>query len=222
MSISLDEGWRICQDLYRDAVTNHIARHPDFQDALLFCLLGGFGICYELNQSAATRVASLDPFDTAWDESELTQRLVSMLSLPLFEPRRTDGSLRRYRFPVRKASLILKSRRWLSEQAPILDRLTSLDSEHERRQVLCECPGIGMKTASWLLRNAGLGDNLAIIDIHISRALLASRRIDVCILPNDYLAAETAFLQWCDEIGAPPAAFDLFVWDWQRGALGSS
>ena len=41
-------------------------------------------------------------------------------------------------------------------------------------------------------------------------------------MPRDYELVEDAFLEWCHELDASPAAFDLFVWHWQRGALAGS
>ncbi|MDO8473501.1 MAG: hypothetical protein Q7T05_06765 [Dehalococcoidia bacterium] len=38
-------------------------------------------------------------------------------------------------------------------------------------------------------------------------------------MPRDYEAVEDAFLKWCLELTAPPPAFDLFLWEWQRGTL---
>ena len=81
---------------------------------------------------------------------------------------------------------------------------------------------MGFKSASWLLRNIGLGSELAIIDVHVLRALLNAKRIpDDAQVPKDYELAEEAFLAWCDELNAPSEAFDLFVWHWQRGSLVS-
>ena len=92
----------------------------------------------------------------------------------------------------------------------------------DRRSFLSECPGMGFKSSSWLLRNLGIGSELAIIDVHVFRALLKAKRIpDDLQIPKDYEMAEEAFLAWCDEIDAPSAAFDLFVWHWQRGTLMS-
>lgn len=47
----------------------------------------------------------------------------------------------------------------------------------------------------------------------------AAGRVTRLRLPRDYGAAERAFLDWCRDLGALPAAFDLFVWEWQRGSL---
>jgi thermostable 8-oxoguanine DNA glycosylase len=78
---------------------------------------------------------------------------------------------------------------------------------------------VGPKTASWVLRNVGLGNDLAILDVHILRALEQSGRIAEYRLPRDYAYAESVFLQWSEDIGAPPAAFDLFLWEFGRGDL---
>lgn len=218
---SMEETWTVVSDLYCNAVglTPSFACE-DLKHELLFCLLGGFGVSYEHGRSAATVVRELDPFGAGWRDDELTQEISQVLRQPQFEPRRRDGSLRSYRFPKRKAAVIVRARRWLLENASLAEQLQAMRTSKERRDILQSCPGIGPKTASWLLRNLGLGADLAIIDVHILRALAESGRVpESTRLPRDYDAAERAFLNWCDELHAPPAAFDLFVWHWQRGAL---
>jgi thermostable 8-oxoguanine DNA glycosylase len=70
-----------------------------------------------------------------------------------------------------------------------------------------------------MLRNLGLAQELAILDVHLLRALTAAGRVAGARLPRDYDLVEAAFLDWCRELDAPPAGFDLFVWEWQRGSL---
>ena len=194
-----------------------VADRFELEDELLFCLLGGFGITYELGRSACNAIRQLKPFSDEWTDETLFDSIVATLIRPQFEPRRMDGSLRRYRFPRQKASVIVKARTWVLRQVPLEEHLLQLDSDQERRRYLSECPGVGFKTASWLLRNVGLGDELAIVDIHVLRALVGAKRVPNGILmPRDYELAEEAFLEWCDELGAPSGAFDLFVWHWQR------
>ena len=219
---SIDDAWRIVGDLYCDAIHPwRFPAPPELEGELLFCLLGGFGVTYEHGRSATAIVSSLDPFSDDWRDDELFDALALALVQPQFEPRRQDGSLRRYRFPRHKAAMIVNARRWLSDNATLSERLHRMDSCRERRELLSDCPGVGLKTASWVLRNLGLGTELAIIDIHVLRALSDSGRVPETVqLPRDYELAENAFLEWCDELDAPPAAFDLFVWDWQRGVLG--
>jgi len=94
--------------------------------------------------------------------------------------------------------------------------LAAINDEGGRRKRLCECPGVGLKTASWLLRNIGLAAQLAVIDVHVLRALVDAGRVSGARLPRDYVVVERQFLDWCDELGASPAAFDLLLWEWQR------
>jgi N-glycosylase/DNA lyase len=189
------------------------------RDEALFCLLGGHGVPYELALSATSRLRVLDLFSPAWAPRALEERLQRELSSPQFEPPRRNGEFRRYRYPMRKANLIVAARGWLLEEAPVLDRLRAIDDERVRRELLCGCPGFGHKTASWLLRNIGLGARLAIIDVHVLRALAEERRLVDVTLPRDYARVEEAFLSWCEELDVSPAAFDLFLWEWQRGSL---
>jgi len=114
----------------------------------------------------------------------------------------------------------MDARRWLREHDAIVSDLAGIKCEYERRRVLSACPGIGSKTASWLLRNLGLANSLAIIDVHVFRALQKTKRLtNTASLPKDYERAEGAFLEWCNELEAPAAAFDLFLWEWERGSL---
>jgi thermostable 8-oxoguanine DNA glycosylase len=189
------------------------------RDEALFCLLGGHGVPYELALSATRQLLALDLFSPEWKPRALEARLRQELSSPQFEPRRHSGELRRYRYPKRKASLIVSARAWFLDEAPVLDRLRGTDDERVRRELLCSCPGFGHKTASWLLRNVGLGRGLAIIDVHVLRALVEERRLVDVRLPRDYARVEEEFLAWCEELDASPAAFDLFLWEWQRGSL---
>ena len=218
---SIGDAWRIVADLYCEALRSPgLSACLDLEGEILFCLLGGFGVTYEHGRSAAAVIHGLDPFSEDWRDDELFETIVLALMRPQFEPRRQDGMLRRYRFPRHKALMIVNARRWLRDNAPLKERLITIGGCKERRELLRGCPGVGLKTASWVLRNLGLGDDLAIIDVHVLRALSDSGRIPETVrVPRDYEFAEHAFLEWCDELCAPPAAFDLFVWDWQRGAL---
>ncbi len=220
MAPTLEEAWQICADLFSAFSASHrTAVTVDSEHELLFCLLGGFGITYEHNRSAVDVIAALEPFCSTDADDELRELLAWKLSQPLFGPPRRDCSLRRYRFPRRKADLIVKARAWVRRHRPLADLLGSVADERERRRILCDCPGIGPKSASWMLRNIGLAQELAILDVHVVRALAAAGRLAGARLPRDYELVETAFLGWCHELNAPPAAFDLFIWEWQRGSL---
>ena len=219
--LSVEGAWNVVGDLYCRAASDWFPRAlPELKDELLFCLLGGFGITYELGRSAASVIQEMRPFSEGWSEEDLFSEILSVLSCPQFEPRRRDGSFRRYRFPAQKALVIVQARRWVRDHDPLYERLRQLPSPRDRRVLLVGCPGVGYKTASWVLRNTGLGKALAIIDIHVLRALEETERIPRDVrMPQDYEMVEVAFLDWCEELNAPSAAFDLFLWQWQRGSL---
>ena len=219
--LSIERAWRIVDDLYLTAVQQPIVvESVEVETELLFCLMGGFGITYEHGQSAAKVIWQLRPFSEEWDDHDLFKALSDALMQPQFGPAKADGACRRYRFPLQKASTIVKVRNWLNCNGPLHQRLPEMGSCRERRRFLSGCPGMGLKTASWLLRNLGMGADLATIDIHVTRALSEAGRIPANIrMPRDYEVVEDAFLGWCQELDASPAAFDLFVWHWQRGAF---
>lgn len=189
---------------------------------LVFCLLGGHGVTFELALSATDVVMALCPFESFWTRSKLKQALRDELSGAQFDPRRKNGSLRRYRYPNRKAGLLLEARNWVLANGGIGHVLTEVQCEYRRREWLCTCPGIGPKSASWLLRNTGYADSLAILDVHILRAMEDAGRLPPIQLPRDYELAEACFLAWCNELDAPASALDLFLWEWQRGDLEAS
>lgn len=216
----IEHAWRTCADLFSAAVAP--TTDPTelcFRRELLFCLLGGFGVTFELAVSALHIVDRLDPFGPQWSETELEDRVESELRKAQFEPRTAAGGFRRYRFPSRKARVIARSCGWARSASPVLPQLAEIDDEHQRRTFLEQCPGVGPKTGSWILRNLGLASTLAILDVHVLRALEVCGRVTAPSLPRDYLVVEQAFMAWCSELGAPPAAFDLFLWEWQRGTL---
>ena len=186
---------------------------------LLFCLLGGHGITYEMNCSAAAVVEGLDVFSDDHTGDALLEELIAVLDAPRFDPPRKDGTRRRYRFPRRKAMLVVQARAWVLHAGALTDRLSAFESEQERRAWLVSCPGLGPKSASWVLRNTGWARDLAILDVHVLRAMVDVGVLDRPWLGSDYDVIERRFLEWCGQLGAAPGVFDLFLWEWQRGAL---
>lgn len=189
---------------------------------VLFCLLGGHAVSYELARSAAAVLYERGIFGDCPRKGDRLQRYIQdLLGRAWYEPRRADGKGRRYRYPKRKAELLRRADDWFALAAPggLLRRLQRIDGDYARREWLCGCPGIGPKTASWLLRNLGFGADVAILDVHILRALEQSGRLGAYRLPRDYDQIEGVFLRWAEEVGAPAAAFDLLLWELGRGEL---
>jgi len=202
-------------------ITMRAEGESELRDELIFCLISGHAVPYELARSAASVVTALDPFHDHWSQPVLQRRLRYEFERPQFEPRRRDGELRRYRFPNRKATLLASACAWVRDQGSVWKRLNALGCELERRKLLCDCPGVGMKTASFLLRNCGLADCLAVLDVHILRLMRVAGRLADVTLPRDYAQAEVQYLRWCRELEASPAAFDLLLWELGRGVLST-
>jgi N-glycosylase/DNA lyase len=208
--------WARHSPQYTDAAATTPAGEADLRKELIFCLLGGHGVTFELAMSATAIVLAICPFGSSRTPLTLREALHRELEKPQFEPRRQDGSLRRYRFPNRKAELLAEAVDWVHAQGGLRPGLEALSDEGDRRAWLCECPGVGMKTASWVLRNCGWARNVAILDVHLLRALDEAGVARGTTLPRDYLAIEGAYLRWAEELEACPAALDLFLWDVQR------
>jgi N-glycosylase/DNA lyase len=212
-------AWVEKADCYVDAVRRPRADEEAIRSEFLFCLLGGHGIMYELAESAWERLVEFGCLNYHWNHDELREQLERELARPQFRPVKRDGTLRRYRYPQSKARVVAEALHWLQCVGPLTAALEDVTNERERRKLLCLCPGIGLKTASWILRNSGYASELAVLDIHILRAMEREGRRPPGHLPKAYEIIEDAFLAWCRELAVPAAAFDLFLWEWQRTLL---
>lgn len=208
--------WERHRTSYARSARPRPAGETSLRRELIFCLLGGHGVTFELALSATDVILRLRPFDDGWTPDRLRPAIQRELSKPQFEPRRADGTFRRYRFPARKAQLIVDAVGWVDEQRDLHRGLAARTCERDRRSWLCQCPGIGLKTASWLLRNCGWAERLAILDVHLIRALQEAGVVTEPRLPRDYELIEVAYLAWADGLGACPSALDLFLWEVQR------
>jgi thermostable 8-oxoguanine DNA glycosylase len=221
---ALHADWELMRLAFAQAYDELVVPGPpageiELRRELLFCLLGGHGITFELSLSAVQVVEKLDVFGPGHDANALQEELFAVLSDRRYGPPRTNGALRRYRFPARKAALITQARSWLLATGSLSRNLALRSCERERRSWLIGCPGLGPKSASWMLRNTGWAHELAILDIHVLRAMADAEIISDVRLPGDYEVVERRFLDWCSRLDVAPGVFDLFLWEWQRGTL---
>lgn len=177
-----------------------------FAEEVVACLLGGHGITYEANVAAfrALRADGLLAEGSAVPAEALHSRLV--------EPIVLGGRSFRYRFPRQKADRIAAALdRLRSEQAPT-DPLAA-------REWLLTFPGVGLKTASWIVRNHFGSADVAIIDIHLMRAGVRAGVFDGAWKPSkDYRLMESAFISWAKVGGVPAQDLDAVVWMDQAAA----
>ena len=79
----------------------------------------------------------------------------------LTTPLEVGGRSIRYRFPDQRATRIAGSMERLRTHPP------KTDCPFEMRNDLMTYPGVGPKTASWIVRNLTGSDRVAILDVHV-------------------------------------------------------
>ncbi|GAA5032267.1 hypothetical protein ACFQRL_04665 [Microbacterium fluvii] len=170
-------------------------------EEVVACLLGGFGVTYELNVAAfhAVRDAGLIASDVAPDPGLIAEQLARPLSL-------ASGRAARYRFPNQKSARIASAlSRLKQEPAP--------DDPIGARDWLLSFNGIGPKTASWIVRNRWPDAEVAIVDIHVWRAATACGVFDPDWNPTrNYWEMEAVFVEWARHGGVSAAALDATIW----------
>ena len=166
------------------------------------CMLGGYGIPAELGLAAFDRVRREQLLHANVKAAELEAALA--------RPFTVGNRSRHYRFPAAKGRALAGATRAL----PSIDE--SLPDK-ELRDALCQLPGIGLKTASWIVRNVRLSDAVAIIDVHITRAgQIAGFMRDRWLPATHYFAMEDAFIKFSTAIEVRPSVLDGLMWDYMR------
>ena len=170
-----------------------------------FCLLGGYGITAELNKAYFDLLRSEGIFAAGAHVS--AERIEALLRQPVD----VDGRSRRYRFPRQKSVRI-------SAALAQLGAMTLPRHDHLAfRRALMTIPGIGPKTASWIVRNWLESDEVAILDIHVLRAGELIGLFDRGYsLPRDYERLERRFLDFCGALGVRAALMDAIIWTEMR------
>lgn len=174
-------------------------------EEVVVCLLGGHGMPAEVGLAASERVCvairetpdGILPYDVC-------ERL-------LLEPLRIGGRSVRYRFARQRAKYLVGSLQGLRQIAE--SELADL----ELRDALRCLPGIGPKTASWIVRNRRGSDAVAILDVHIVRACqimeVFPHRADPA---RHYSRLEQTFLNFCARGNARPSVLDAVMWATMR------
>lgn len=188
-------------------------------DEFFFVLLGGFGISYEQNISGLKVLKSKGFIDSnLYRTKQLAEntafKLRLELSTPQFEPATKSRGLRRYRFIETKPNVISNAGLWLWQECQwqLPEKVNSFCAA-DARLWLCDCPGLGMKSASWLLRNAGFNDDCAVFDVHIMRFLSKiGLSVPDQLTVKAYLQLEDTLRAICQRIGASLGAMDYLLW----------
>ncbi|HLM99975.1 MAG TPA: hypothetical protein VK335_11870 [Bryobacteraceae bacterium] len=171
-----------------------------FEEEVAACLLGGHGILAEIGLTA---------FERLRDRGLIAAPCPSVraLSESLREPLTLGGRQIVYRFWSQKARYLSATLTLLREQ-PL-----PIDSPRELRDHLLRFPGIGPKTASWIVRNWLGSSEIAILDIHIIRAgQLMGLYTTADRVEQHYLRMERRFLDLAAAMRVPAADLDSLIW----------
>ncbi len=174
----------------------------DLAEEVAACLLGGFGMPAEMGLAA---------FDRLKERKLLYPGVrAAALEAALLEPFGGPMHGRRYRFPRQKA-------RFLACSLDLLPRLQEQACDLAFRDDLAALPGIGLKTASWVVRNRRYSDQVAVLDVHIVRAghyigLFAPRMKPA----RHYRAMEERFIALARALRVRAADLDSAMWQVMR------
>ncbi len=174
----------------------------DLSEEIAACLLGGFGMPAEMGLAAFHRLKERDllypgvPADA--------------LEAALSEPFAGRLNGRRYRFPHQKAG-------FLSSSLERLPRLQEHACDLAFRDELATLPGIGLKTASWVVRNRRHSNHVAVLDVHIIRAGRYVGLFAPTMNPaRHYRAMEARFIALARALSVRAADLDSAMWQVMR------
>lgn len=166
------------------------------------CLLGGYGMPAEHGLIAFEHLR----------RRGLLQGIPTQAALfeALLEPLSSSPRLVSYRFPRQKSQ-------YLAATLALVHGIHEPTDDVQLRDVLVALPGIGPKTASWIVRNYRGSNHVAILDVHVVTAgRLAGIFGSHDKLPRDYLALERRFLDFAQALQVPASLLDGMIWDYMR------
>lgn len=172
------------------------------QEEVAACLLGGYGMPAELALAAYNRLRHAGFLHRTPSAEEIERELE--------KPFLVSGKSRRYRFARQKAT-------YLSSCLSKLGAFEEPVDDFELRKKLAQLPGVGLKTASWIVRNLRPQSDVAVLDVHILRAGRLMGLFNQEWEPQrNYLDLERAFISFAHAIDVPPASLDGLMWDYMR------
>jgi thermostable 8-oxoguanine DNA glycosylase len=179
---------------------HHFKLGRTLREELLACLLGGYGIPAEVGLAAYGRLSAAHRADS--EQLTDADRVISLLSKPLD----VNGRRVRYRFATQKGRYVASALRGL-------DRIDDCADDTALRDALTKLPGVGLKTASWIVRNWRGSDSVSILDVHIVRAgrmlhlFEPSWRVE-----RHYHLMEAAYLRFAAAIRSRASILDSVMW----------
>lgn len=202
--------WAAMADLEGDGSDNYSSPGgTPLAEDLAFCLLGGYGVKMELNRAAWERL------DEAGALSAEVVPSAAEFEALLSEPLVVNGRLQKYRYPRQRAGRLNVALTSIRENPPDTTNPLSF------RERMMGLPGIGPKTASWIVRNHVGSDEVAILDVHVLRAgAMIGLFPETYRLPRDYEMLERRFLSFAAALQVRASVLDAIMWREMRILFG--
>jgi thermostable 8-oxoguanine DNA glycosylase len=197
----------LSQYLMREVRGDRGIRHrigETFAEEVAACVLGGYGCPAQIGHAAFRRLRDSGCISSLCDD-------VDVLAVKLKEPLEIAGRKITYRFWRQKA-------RYLAGAFQALRHLDlSFDCPLQLRDTLTTLPGVGPKTASWIVRNWTNTDDVAILDVHVIRAGMMMRLYsERDRVERDYPRMEERFVALARNMGIPTSDLDALIWSLMR------
>lgn len=202
--------WAAIADLEGEQADDYVSpRGTPLAEDLAFCLLGGYGVRMELNRAAWERLDEAGALRA--DDVPSADEFEALLSEPLL----VNGRLQKYRYPRQRAGRLHIALRSIREAPPDTGEPKSF------RNRMMALPGIGPKTASWIVRNHVGSDEVAILDVHVLRAgAMIGLFPETYRLPRDYETLESKFLSFAQALQVRASVLDAIIWREMRILFG--
>lgn len=175
------------------------------REEVAVCVLGGYGVPGPVGNAAFIALRDAGLLADGLDEDAMAEGMSAVLARQLD----VGGRAMRYRFHQQRPRRLAAALTGLADWERDADELEDL----ELRDRLMMLPGVGPKTASWVVRNHRDSDAVAIIDVHVQRAgITAGMFCAEWTLPRHYDLFESAFLGWASVGSVSAADLDATIW----------
>ena len=167
----------------------------------------------------------LTPQSKALKSWEIIEKLDSNGLLYTGEYEDIVGHLNAIRFKNTKAKRLIMLRELMSIDGKLAPKKVLINNDDVlkiREWIIKNINGMGLKEASHVLRNLGMGDNIAILDRHILRVLEALNvisEIPKTLTYKKYLEIENKMREYSKYSGITMDRLDLVLWYRQVGYI---
>jgi len=124
------------------------------------------------------------------------------------------------RFHKTKAKRLIAVKPQFGEVMRVID--SSSTAFEKREWLAANINGLSLKEATHFLRNIGMNDGLAILDVHILRCLVKHgviAEMPASISKKQYYRIEALFREFAAELGIPIDELDLLFWSGATGFI---